>query len=99
MIAVRADAEEIEYLTLSWFTDHAQRARAWDWALAAARTLRPVKYAMNTQLSRPCLTYIGPLRPVSHYCLSPNLNPSADPCDRWRGSGIRGPVPALALPS
>jgi pimeloyl-ACP methyl ester carboxylesterase len=31
-VAARADAEEIEYLTLSWFTDHADRARAWDWA-------------------------------------------------------------------
>jgi proline iminopeptidase len=50
-IAVRTDAEEIEYLTLSWFTDHADRARAWDWALAAARTLRPVNYGMNTQLN------------------------------------------------
>jgi proline iminopeptidase len=36
---------------LSWFTDHADRARAWDWALAAARTRRPVNYAMNTQLN------------------------------------------------
>jgi pimeloyl-ACP methyl ester carboxylesterase len=50
-IASRTDAEEIEYLTLSWFTDHADRVRAWDWALAAARTLRPVNYAMNTQLN------------------------------------------------
>ena len=50
-IASRTDAEEIEYLTLSWFTDHADRARAWDWALAAARTRRPVNYAMNTQLN------------------------------------------------
>ena len=47
----RTDAEEIEYLTLSWFTDHADRARAWDWALAAARTLGPVNYAMNSQLN------------------------------------------------
>jgi pimeloyl-ACP methyl ester carboxylesterase len=50
-IASRTDAEEIEYLALSWFTDHADRARAWDWALAAARTRRPVNYAMNTQLN------------------------------------------------
>jgi hypothetical protein len=50
-IASRTDAEEIEYLTLSWFTDHADRARAWNWALAAARALRPVNYAMNTQLN------------------------------------------------
>jgi pimeloyl-ACP methyl ester carboxylesterase len=50
-IASRTDAEEIEYLALSWFTDHADGARAWDWALAAARTLRPVNYAMNAQLN------------------------------------------------
>jgi pimeloyl-ACP methyl ester carboxylesterase len=58
-IAVRTGAEEIEYLTLSWCTDHADRARAWDWALAAARTLRPVNYAMNTQLNAARKT--GPL--------------------------------------
>jgi hypothetical protein len=50
-IASRTDAEEIEYLTLSWFTDHNDRARAWGWALAVARTLRPINYAMNTQLN------------------------------------------------
>jgi proline iminopeptidase len=50
-IGSRSDAEEIEYLTLSWFTDHADRGRAWDWALAAARTQRPVNYAMNSQLN------------------------------------------------
>jgi pimeloyl-ACP methyl ester carboxylesterase len=50
-IASRTDAEEIEYLALSWFTDHADRARAWDWALAAARTRRPVNYAMNAELN------------------------------------------------
>jgi pimeloyl-ACP methyl ester carboxylesterase len=50
-IASRTDAEETEYLALSWFTDHADGARAWDWALAAARTLRPVNYAMNAQLN------------------------------------------------
>jgi pimeloyl-ACP methyl ester carboxylesterase len=49
--AARTDAEEIEYLALSWCTDHADRARAWDWALAAARTLRPVNYVMNAQLN------------------------------------------------
>jgi pimeloyl-ACP methyl ester carboxylesterase len=50
-IASRTDAEEIEYLTLSWFTDHADPVRAWDWALASARTLRPVNYTMNSQLN------------------------------------------------
>ncbi|WP_426503309.1 alpha/beta fold hydrolase [Dactylosporangium sp. McL0621] len=50
-IEVRGEAEEIEYLALSWCTDHADRARAWEWALAAARALRPVNYAMNRQLN------------------------------------------------
>lgn len=50
-IASRTDAEEIEYLTLSWLTDHADRARARDWALASARTLRPINYVMNSQLN------------------------------------------------
>ncbi|MFI7106958.1 alpha/beta fold hydrolase [Nonomuraea sp. NPDC050227] len=50
-IEPRTDAEEIEYLTLSWLTDHADRTRAWDWALASARTLRPINYAMNAQLN------------------------------------------------
>ncbi|TYB62303.1 alpha/beta hydrolase [Nonomuraea sp. PA05] len=49
-IASRTEAEEIEYLTLSWFTDHADRDRAWEWALAAARALRPVNYVMNAQV-------------------------------------------------
>ncbi|HEY1641428.1 MAG TPA: alpha/beta hydrolase [Streptosporangiaceae bacterium] len=50
-IESRTEPEEIEYLTLSWFTDHNDRERAWDWALASARTLRPVNYAMNAQLN------------------------------------------------
>jgi pimeloyl-ACP methyl ester carboxylesterase len=58
-IGSRTDAEEIEFLTLSWFTDHADPARAWDWALGAARTLRPVNYTMNAQLNAARKT--GPL--------------------------------------
>jgi proline iminopeptidase len=50
-IESRTDAEEIEYLALSWFTDHADQARAWEWALTSARTLRPINYAMNRQLN------------------------------------------------
>jgi pimeloyl-ACP methyl ester carboxylesterase len=49
--ASRTDNEEIEYLTLSWLTDHADRTRAWEWALAAARSLRPINYTMNRQLN------------------------------------------------
>lgn len=50
-IQERTEAEEIEYLALAWFTDHADRDRAWDWALSAARTLRPINYTMNNQLN------------------------------------------------
>jgi pimeloyl-ACP methyl ester carboxylesterase len=47
----RSEAEEIEFLTLSWFTDHSDQARAWDWATEAARERRPVNYEMNSQLN------------------------------------------------
>ncbi|TDE47877.1 alpha/beta hydrolase [Nonomuraea mesophila] len=50
-VGSRTDAEEVEYLTLKWHTDHADRTRAWDWALESARTLRPVNYTMNAQLN------------------------------------------------
>ncbi|MGH7121075.1 MAG: alpha/beta fold hydrolase [Acetobacteraceae bacterium] len=51
VIESRTEAEEIEYLALSWFTDHADRERAWDWALASTRMQRPVNYVMNSQLN------------------------------------------------
>jgi proline iminopeptidase len=50
-LAARTEDEETEYLALSWFTDHADRDRAWEWALASARVQRPVNYAMNSQLN------------------------------------------------
>lgn len=63
----RTEAEEIEYLTLSWCSEHADRARAWEWALASARVLRPVNYAMNAQLNAatkadPLESHVGQLR-------------------------------------
>lgn len=66
-LASRTEAEEVEYLTLSWFTDHADQTRAWDWASTSARTLRPVNYAMNTQLNSakkadPLETHLDELR-------------------------------------
>lgn len=42
-ISDRSAAEEIEFLTLSWFPDHADPKRAWGWAQAAARSRRPIK--------------------------------------------------------
>ncbi|MCY1145569.1 alpha/beta hydrolase [Actinoplanes sp. Pm04-4] len=50
-LAGRTEAEETEYLTLSWVTDHADQERAWEWASDAARRVRPVNYAMNRQLN------------------------------------------------
>lgn len=47
----RTEAEELEFLTLSWFTDHADSDRARGWAAAAAHALRPVNYAMNAELN------------------------------------------------
>ena len=47
----RSDAEEVEFLTLSWFTDHADPVHGWAWASAAAQTRRPINYEMNAQLN------------------------------------------------
>lgn len=49
--AARSETDEVEFLTLSWFTDHADSDRAWAWASTAARTRRPVNYEMNAQLN------------------------------------------------
>jgi pimeloyl-ACP methyl ester carboxylesterase len=47
----RSDAEEIDFLTLSWLPDHADRSRAEAWAHESALALRPVNYVMNRQLN------------------------------------------------
>jgi proline iminopeptidase len=47
----RTEAQEVEFLTLSWCTDHADRDHAWTWAHEAAQTRRPVDYRMNAQLN------------------------------------------------
>ena len=47
----RSETEEVEFLTLSWFTDHHDRDRAWAWAADAARTRRPINYRMNIELN------------------------------------------------
>lgn len=48
----RTDEQEVELLTLAWFTDHADRERGWHWAARAAGRRRPVNWAMNAQLGR-----------------------------------------------
>lgn len=46
----RTEEREVELLTLSWFTDHADLARGWGWAAQDARERRPVNWAMNAEL-------------------------------------------------
>jgi proline iminopeptidase len=46
----RTEEQEVELLTLSWFTDHAEPERGWDWAAQAARERRPVNWEMNREL-------------------------------------------------
>ncbi|MEU3962493.1 alpha/beta hydrolase [Streptomyces buecherae] len=46
----RMEEQEVELLTLAWFTDHADPERGWDWAARAARRRRPVNWAMNRDL-------------------------------------------------
>ncbi|WP_327675281.1 MULTISPECIES: alpha/beta hydrolase [unclassified Streptomyces] len=46
----RTEEQEVELLTLSWFTDHADPERGWDRAAEAARRRRPVNWSMNAEL-------------------------------------------------
>ncbi|MDI6105120.1 alpha/beta hydrolase [Actinoplanes sp. NEAU-A12] len=101
----RTDAEEIEYLTLSWFTDHADRDRAWDWARASARALRPVNYAMNSRLNAatkadPLESRVDELRE----CLPPGalmIGGAGDsrPADALRRLGARLDCEVVIIPN
>ncbi|NUR93666.1 MAG: alpha/beta hydrolase [Kribbellaceae bacterium] len=46
----RTPDEEIEFRALSWFTDHADRERAFDWAYASASVDLPINFAANRAL-------------------------------------------------
>ncbi|WP_369175003.1 alpha/beta fold hydrolase [Streptomyces sp. R28] len=48
----RTEEQEVELLTLAWFTDHADPVRRWDWAARGARERRPVNWAMNRELGK-----------------------------------------------
>ena len=48
----RTEEQEVELLTLSWFTDHADPGRGWHWAAEGARHRRPVNWSMNAELGR-----------------------------------------------
>lgn len=46
----RTEDQEVELLTLSWFTDHADPERGWQWAAQGARQRRPINWVMNREL-------------------------------------------------
>ena len=46
----RTPAEETEFRALSWFTDHADRERAMEWAYASASVDLPINFAANRAL-------------------------------------------------
>ncbi|MFE2377589.1 alpha/beta fold hydrolase [Streptomyces sp. NPDC059398] len=48
----RTEEQEVELLTLAWFTDHADAERGWRWAAQGARRRRPVNWAMNGDLGK-----------------------------------------------
>ncbi|MET9387638.1 alpha/beta hydrolase [Streptomyces sp. NPDC002928] len=48
----RTEEQEVELLTLAWFTDHADPERGWHWAAQGARRRRPVNWSMNSELGR-----------------------------------------------
>ncbi|MBO3745428.1 alpha/beta hydrolase [Streptosporangiaceae bacterium NEAU-GS5] len=48
----RSASQEREFRTLSWFTDHADRERAWQWAEEdATATTYPINFAANRKLA------------------------------------------------
>ena len=63
----RTQEQEVELLTLAWFTDHADPERGWHWAAQGARERRPVNWEMNRELGRekrsdPLARHIDELR-------------------------------------
>ncbi|MFD7958457.1 alpha/beta fold hydrolase [Streptomyces ardesiacus] len=66
----RTDEQEVELLTLSWFTDHAGSEQGWRWAAQGAQQRRPINWAMNDELGSegrtdPLDEHLGEL----HACL------------------------------
>ncbi|MFF5212965.1 alpha/beta fold hydrolase [Streptosporangium sp. NPDC000396] len=47
----RSATEEREFRTLAWFTDHADRERAWDWADEDAAVPYPINWTANRRLA------------------------------------------------
>ncbi|SDM50255.1 proline iminopeptidase [Streptomyces sp. cf386] len=51
-LPLRTEEQEVELLTLAWFTDHADPERGWHWAAQEARRRRPVNWSMNGELGK-----------------------------------------------
>lgn len=51
-LASRTEEQEVELLTLAWFTDHARPEHGWRWAAQGAQRRRPINWAMNDELGR-----------------------------------------------
>lgn len=52
MMVDRTEEQEVELLTLAWFTDHADPQRGLRWAAQAAQKRRPVNWQMNSELGK-----------------------------------------------
>jgi proline iminopeptidase len=50
VLAHRTEEQELEMLTLAWFTDHADPQRGRQWAAQGAQQRRPVNWQMNSEL-------------------------------------------------
>ncbi|MFI9030058.1 alpha/beta fold hydrolase [Streptomyces sp. NPDC053560] len=48
----RTEEQEVELLTLAWFTDHADPEGGWHRAAQGARRRRPVNWVMNSELGK-----------------------------------------------
>ncbi|MEU9068922.1 alpha/beta hydrolase [Streptomyces sp. NPDC048306] len=48
----RTEEQEVELLTLAWFTDHAYPEHGWCWAAQSAQRRRPVNWVMNDELGK-----------------------------------------------
>lgn len=51
-LAHRTEEQEVELLTLAWFTDHADPRGGWRRAAQGARKRRPINWAMNSELGK-----------------------------------------------
>lgn len=78
----RSTKEEVEFRALSWFTDHADPVRGWQWALEDAAVDHPVNFAANRAL-------------MADPDVEPATDRLTMPC--WFVHGVRDPRPHEAV--